>query len=176
MAATGLSPEGLLQAAEYLVPEGRGRPPAARLRRAISTAYYAAFNALTQEVARHFPGTEAQHAVRRLVGHGAVRGVCHDLRASRSVPWLFGKPACHEDLLQFAEDFDALYTHRILADYDHGYLCTKRDAVDAIALAHRAVASLESAREQCPEQLDITCIAAIADERSRRHLLKPRVR
>ena len=43
MAATGLSPEGLLQAAEYLVPEGRGRPPAARLRRAISTVYYAAF-------------------------------------------------------------------------------------------------------------------------------------
>ncbi|MCY3806814.1 MAG: hypothetical protein OXG55_10450 [bacterium] len=175
MAATGLNPEGLLQAAEHLMPEGRGRPSPARLRRAISTAYYAAFAALTQEIAHHFPSTEAQHAVRRLASHGSARTVCRNLRASGTVPWLFGKPACHEDLLQFAEDFDALYTRRILADYDHSYLCTKRDATDAVSLAHRAVASLESARQQCPEQLDMACIATIADERSRRHLLKPRV-
>ena len=171
MTATDLSPQGLLQAAEHLLPEGRGRPASARLRRAVSTAYYAASTALTREVARHFPSAETQHAVRRLVSHGAARSVCHRLQASQTVPWMAGKPACHEDMLRFAEDFDTLYARRILADYDHGYQCTERDATDSVALAQRAVAALESAREQCPEQLDMACVAAIADERSRRSLM-----
>ena len=93
MTVTGLSPEGLLEAAHHLVPAGRGRPRAPRLRRAISTAYYAAFTALTQEVAHHYPGSAAQHAIRRLVSHhgGATasapisgpRRRCRGCRATR---------------------------------------------------------------------------------------------
>ena len=176
MTVTGLSPEGLLEAAHHLVPAGRGRPRAPRLRRAISTAYYAAFTALTQEVAHHYPGSAAQHAIRRLVSHTAARRVCADLRTSASVPWLQGNPACHPHLLRFAEDFESLYARRIVADYDHDYVCTKGDAADALSSAGRATDALASAREECPEQLDIACVAAIADDRRRRHLSKPRTR
>ena len=176
MTVAGLSPEGLLEVAHHLVPAGRGRPRAPRLRRAISTAYYAAFTALTQEVAHHYPGSAAQYAVRRLVSHAAARRVCADLRANSSVPWLRGNPACHPHLLRFAEDFEFLYTRRLAADYDHDYVCTKGDATDALSSAGRATDALASAREECSEQLDIACVAAIADDRRRRHLSKPRIR
>ena len=46
-----LTAEGLLKTAQHLLPSGRGRPPEADLRRAISTAYYAVFCALGDEVA-----------------------------------------------------------------------------------------------------------------------------
>ena len=170
-----LSPEGLLDAARHLVPAGPGRPRVPRLRRAISTAYYAAFAALTQEVAHHYPGNASQHAVRRLVGHGAARNVCAALRANRSVPWLPGSPNCDAHLLRFAEDFESLYSSRIRADYDYDFVCTKQDASNALSLAGRAIDALASAREQCPEQLDVACVAAIADDRRRRQLSKPRI-
>ncbi|MCY4631542.1 MAG: hypothetical protein OXE75_11770 [bacterium] len=170
-----LSPEGLLDAARHLVPVGPGRPRVPRLRRAISTAYYATFAALTQEVARHYPANAARHAVRRLVGHGAVRNVCAAICARASVPWLPGNPSCHPHLLRFAEDFESLFSTRVYADYDHDYACTKEDALNALSVAARAIDALASAREQCPEQLDIACVAAIADDRRRRHLSKPRI-
>lgn len=156
------------------MPVGPGRPRVPRLRRAISTAYDAAFAALTQEVAHHYPANAARHAVRRLVGHGAARNVCAAIRANGSVPWLPGNPHCDPHLLRFAEDFESLFTNRVEADYDHDYACTKEDATEALSLAGRAIEALTSARQQCPEQLDIACVAAIADDRRRRHLSRPR--
>lgn len=172
MASSELSAAGLLDAARHLMPSGRGRPRKPRLRRAISTAYYAAFTALTAEVARHQPAGDARHAVRRLVSHAATRRACRDLHNKRSVPWLRGNPACHPDLLDFAEDFESLYILRHLADYDHEYSCTKLEASDALRLARHAIDALASARKLCPEQLDIFCIAALADDRGRRQISK----
>lgn len=88
------------------------------------------------------------------------------------MPWLHGNPVCHPDLLKFAANFESLYLLRLLADYDHEYLCTKREASTALGQAHRAIDALASARKQCPEQLDILCIAALADDRGRRQISK----
>ena len=107
------------------MPTGRGRPRKPRLRRAISTAYYATFAALTVEVARHYPAGAARLAVRRLVSHAAARRACEDLQRTRTVPWLHGNPPCHPELLAFATNFESLYILRHLADYDHDYSCTK---------------------------------------------------
>ena len=172
MASSELSAKGLLDAAHHLVPTGRGRPRGARLRRAISTAYYATFTDLTSEVARHYPASTARQAVRRLVTHVAARRACADLRKTRSVPWLRGNPACHPDLLRFAANFESLCLLRLLADYDHEYSCTKREASAALGQADSAIEALASARKQCPEQLDILCIAALADDRGRRQISK----
>lgn len=172
MAASELSAKGLLDAARHLVPTGRGRPRRARLRRAISTAYYATFTDLTAEVARHYPASTAKQAVRRLVSHAAARRACADLRRTRSVPWLHGNPVCHPDLLKFAANFESLYLLRLLADYDHEYSCTKREASAALGQAHRAIDARASARKRCPEQPDILCIAALADDRGRRQISK----
>jgi len=96
MASTDLDAAGLLEAAHHLVPAGRGRPRKPRLRRAVSTAYYAAFTALTAQVARHQPAVAAGQGLRRLVSHAAARRACTDLRRTRSVPWIRGNPACHD--------------------------------------------------------------------------------
>ena len=170
VASAELSAAGLLEAAHHLMPTGRGRPRKPRLRRAISTAYYAAFAALTAEVARHYPAGAAQQAVRRLVSHTAARRACADLQRTRSVPWLHGNPPCHPDLLAFATNFESLYILRHLADYDHDYSCTKLEASTALGRAQRAVAALASAREQCSDQLDILCIVTLADDRRRRQI------
>ena len=172
MASAELSAAGLLEAAHHLMPTGRGRPRKPRLRRAISTAYYATFAALTVEVARHYPAGAARQAVRRLVSHAAARRACADLQRTRTVPWLHGNPPCHPELLAFATNFESLYILRHLADYDHEYSCTKLDASSALGRAHRAIDSLASARKQCPEQLDILCVAALADDRGRRQISK----
>lgn len=76
MASTDLDAAGLLEAAHHLVPAGRGRPRKPRLRRAVSTAYYAAFTALTAQVARHQPAVAAGQGLRRLVSHAAARRAC----------------------------------------------------------------------------------------------------
>lgn len=85
MASAELSPEGLLEAARHLVPTGRGRPRKPRLRRAISTAFYAVFVALTLESSVHHPSGAAKKAVHRLVSHTSVRGACKDLASTGTV-------------------------------------------------------------------------------------------
>ena len=172
VASTGFDAAGLLEAAHHLVPAGRGRPRKPRLRRAVSTAYYAAFTALTEEVARHHPAGTAKQGLRRLVNHAAARRACTDLRRTRSVPWLRGNPACHPDLLAFAVNFESLYIARHLADYDHDYSCTKLEASDALRQAQHAIDALSSARDRCSEQLDVLCVAALADDRVRRQISK----
>ena len=167
MASAELSPEGLLEAARHLVPTGRGRPRKPRLRRAISTAYYAAFVALTSEASVHHPFAATKHAVHRLVSHTSARGACKDLTSTGTVRWLPGRPECHSDLLLFARLFESLQDLRYLADYDHEYSCTKPEAVTALERADSAIEALTSARRQCPEQLDILCVATLADDRGR---------
>lgn len=167
MASAELSPAGLLEAARHLVPTGRGRPRKPRLRRAISTPYYATFVALTSEASVHHTSEAAKNAVHRLVSHTSARGACKDLTNTGTVRWLPGHPTCHSDLLLFARNFESLYDLRHLADYDHDYSCTKPEAVTALERAEAAIEALASARRLCPEQLDILCVATLADDRGR---------
>lgn len=167
MASAELSPEGLLEAARHLVPKGRGRPRKPRLRRAISTAYYAAFVALASQASVGYPSGAAKNAVLRLVSHSAARGACKDLTNTGTVRWLPGHPKCHSDLLLFARNFESLYDLRHLADYDHEYSCTKSETLTAIERAEGAIEAPASARRLCPEQLDILCVATLADDRGR---------
>jgi len=167
MTSAELKPEGLLEAARHLVPSGRGRPRKPRLRRAISTAYYATFVALTSEASVHHPSASAKNAMHRLVSHTSARGACKDLTSTGNVRWLLGHPKCHSALLLFARNFESLYDLRHLADYDHDYSCTKLEAVTALERAEDAIEALATARRECPEQLDILCVATLVDERGR---------
>ena len=74
--------------------------------------------------------------------------------------------------MTFAANFESLYVLRHLADYDHEYSCTKLDAAAALGRAETAIEALSSARQLCPEQLDILCVAALADDRGRTRITK----
>ena len=161
-----MTSHGLLEVAESLCPIGPGRPRHAALRRAVSTAYYALFTAVTEEVARLFIPA-VRDTARRMVAHSAARTVFQDLRALLKVPWLEGKPACDEDLLFVARVFADLQAKRHLADYDHTYGPSKGDTGKAIEKARGGVASLRRARSRSPEQLEVACMAMIVGGRVR---------
>lgn len=80
MPAYPIEPDKLLDAAERLAPDqpGRGRAPYTAHRRAVSTAYYAVFHAISERVAETvFPAADAafKRRIRRWIGHGDIRTV-----------------------------------------------------------------------------------------------------
>lgn len=166
-----MTPQGLLDVAESLCPTGPGRPAHAALRRAVSTAYYALFTALAEEVARLFMPT-VRVAARRLLEHSRAQAVFHRLGATGRVPWLEGNPVCHEDLLFVAGVFTDLQAERYMADYDHTYVPNKAETLYAIGYAGDGVRRLKAGRANCREQLEVACLAMIADDRSRRRMVR----
>lgn len=164
-----MKPVDLVDVAKTLCPAGPGRPTHAFLRRSISTSYYAAFTALSIEASRPYSG-DVRLAAMRLIEHGAARDVFNTIKQSGVVPWLGGRPQCDAVLKQFAEDFEALQLVRHRADYDHTFSPTKADALTAIDRAERAILQLKEARNNCPDQLQVVCIAAFANSTLRKRM------
>lgn len=141
---------------------------AAHLRRSISTSYYAAFHALSDEVAAPY-GEGVRENARRLLDHGAARQVAEQL-AKGKMPWLAGDGKCSDHLQEFGEDFEKLQNSRHLADYDLAYTPTRHDATQAVKQARRIVEVLRSARVDCKDQLDATCVAMVANHALRNRM------
>lgn len=173
-----LTPKGLIDCALLLVPTGRGRPPEAALRRAVSTAYYAVFCALGDEVARPYE-PPLSLSIRRLVAHGSAFKALAELTrhdrptGSDLLRWHPHAPACDPDLAEFGILFCELRASREKADYDHLWTATKRDAVDAVRRAERAIECLSTAARNAPAQVQAVCVAAIAGSDSARNRLRP---
>lgn len=156
-----IEPEKLLEVAGRLAPAspGRGRLAYTAHRRAVSTAYYAVFHALTDRVAKAV-FTEAdqsfQRKVQRWIGHGNVRTVA--LWVSQLQGASTGSPPPHiatllvpatgdahvdNDTLAIADGFLTLNEKRERADYDHDAIFTRPDTLGHIALARDVVATIE---------------------------------
>lgn len=158
-----MNPDGLIRVAEYLIGAGSSEPSAESefLRRSISTSYYAAFTGLCLEVGRVY-SPEVALTAQRLVSHTQAREVCDKLTQPESkLQWLRGKPECNTCLRSFSQDFSYLQLRRMRADYDPLYTVRQRDADQALRKAKSALASLETARNDCPEQLQTLCIVSI---------------
>jgi hypothetical protein len=152
-----IEPDKLLDAADRLAPAvaGRGRPPYTAHRRAVSTAYYAVFHAITGRVVETvFPSADDafRHRVRRWIGHGDIRNVAgwvSQLQGTKSgtppphIAALLspagGPPYIDADTVTIADGFLELNDKREQADYDHDAVFPRRDALTHIALAQRVV-------------------------------------
>lgn len=136
MPAYPIEPDKLLDAADRLAPAsvGRGRPPYTAHRRAVSTAYYAAFHALTSRVAALvFPDADAavRQRVRRWIAHADIATVCRWVSGLHGTG-SYGVPPHIRTLLAprgnasnidahtvaIADSFLELYEKRMEADYD----------------------------------------------------------
>lgn len=127
-----IDPEQLLQLARReLAAGGHGAPRQVNLRRAGSTAYYAVFHALCNEIANTFwkSNGEAWNLFYRALDHGATRQRCESL-----------DPRLAVSFQDFAHAFVELQQFRNRCDYDPVFRITKaaldrtiRDAADAIA-------------------------------------------
>lgn len=154
-----VAPDELLGLAQHLTGRAGGpaEPPAAWLRRAISTAYYALFHELVSwSVARALsePDREQERwAVSRWFQHAEIRQVSlwvsalafDDKGVPAGVAALFGGADAAKQIpaeLQFvAESFVALHKARQSADYDPALDLTRADAITLIDLAATAIST-----------------------------------
>lgn len=133
-------PTDLLEVARSLVADARRS--GASDRRATSTAYYALFHALAEQVAtvlagRPTRGTEVWARAYRAFDHRAAREACRDLTRAKNGP---------ERTRRVAEVFVTLQEWRHRADYDSDFDATEGYARRAVALAEIAMDELAGLR------------------------------
>lgn len=154
--------EKLLELAEHLVPakKGRGRPSYTHHRRAVSTAYYAVFHAITGRVAAVvFPTapSHVQRRARRWINHADIAGICswvqtisdggtppkaaETLRDPSTGAW----PFVDGDTTDIGEAFLELMDKRHDADYEHDVVFTRSDTLTHLQDARQAVTRITAA-------------------------------
>lgn len=143
--------EHLLEQAERLIaPAGPGAPRQVDLRRAISSAYYAAFHAVLAAAADEFVGrprrSETAYGLAyRRIDHGALRDLCAELNKP-SLPARYKRyepdAGFGSDLPMFARYVVELQQRRQAADYDPMIRLKRSDALLAVGSARSALARL----------------------------------
>ena len=149
-----ISPEKLLDAARALAGKGRGRPRSMFLRRAISSAYYALFHAISLQAMAHVASNcsqEEQLLLARSVSHDAISSVCQWIARGNKGP---AHAAALADSLRgtpidyVANIFLDLQEQRHAVDYDHLAQVSKPSAVAAIGDAEEAIVRLNRAGQR----------------------------
>ena len=129
-------------------PTGPGRPRQIRLRRALSTAYYAMFHALCRSnaetligSAQVMQGTESWVWAYRALNHGPAKNKMAGYRPNGQI---------HQDIASFSRVFSNLQEHRHDADYDPRKVYTRREVDTLINQAEVAIETFEavSARDR----------------------------
>lgn len=161
-----IDPNKLLDHASQLAGEeaGRGRPSYTNHRRAVSSAYYAAFHQVTEQVARGlFPNSEAfQPQARRSVTHAAVYDVCRWVTGAAGGPQhlrsvvdvLKQDPA----VTAVADSLMALKEAREEADYDHTRPFNKRETLTFLEEARFTVSELQAASGSLPDLMALIAL------------------
>ena len=135
-----MNPHGLMEVARTLTESGHAPPTQARLRRAVSTAYYAMFHCLAASAADLFIGTErnpAWHRTYRALEHGRARSACRQAQTMPEFP---------AEIRDFAEAFVVLQIERQQADYALDTTAYRTsDVLGYIVSVERAISRFEQA-------------------------------
>ena len=133
-----VNPHDLMEVARALTESGHAPPTQARLRRAVSTAYYAMFHCLAASAANLFIGTErnpAWHRTYRALEHGRARTACRQAQAMPEFP---------VEIRDFADAFVVLQIERQKADYALDTAVYRQsDVLDYIVSAEQAISRFE---------------------------------
>lgn len=128
--------DDLLVTARQLAKARPSKPRQADLRRAISTAYYAAFHALAHECGDRFVGTNktsrstrAWAQAYRALEHGFAKQQCRKA-ADKGFP---------DRIVQFADAFLSLQEERHRADYDPTATYTRAETFISVQTAQQAI-------------------------------------
>lgn len=146
-------------------------PDDATVRRAVSTAYYALFHAITYEATLMFDASRMgeSHILRRVYSHSTMKTCCGQF----SKPWLndtiaakVGKPGnagylVPMDVRVIAKAFVDLQQLRHDADYNHAASLTATEAATAVQLATDGILKLSSARQGFPSDLGVFLLAML---------------
>ena len=132
----------LIETARALTESGRAPPTQAKLRRAVSTAYYAMFHCLAGAAADLLAGNRRSpegHQVYRAIEHGKARSACQQQGDMRAFPM---------EIRGFADTFVELQKARQQADYALEGEYSKRDVLAMIDTAVGAIDQFEQADVQ----------------------------
>jgi hypothetical protein len=149
-----INPQHLLDQANLLLAATPGRKPRqVNLRRAISTAYYAAFHKLLIAAADEFVGKTMRNSARyaliyRSVDHGQIRRLCEEaIRQQPSPKYRKFLPtgSFDQEIKTFANNLLLLQAQRHAADYDPSELLTSVECMFAVYLANDAISSIDGA-------------------------------
>jgi uncharacterized protein (UPF0332 family) len=166
----------LLSLSDDLVASGAGRPRQANLRRAISSAYYAAFyvfceravgSVLTQSDSKGKLGRRLQRTIEHARAVEAAKCFANSNQRTGKIGALLGANATRsKDLSDFCKNFVYLYEARHLADYDFSKQVSRADARMAVQRASAAVAALSRVADT-HEEFKVLMLASIAKQLER---------
>lgn len=156
-----IEPDKLLVAATQLAPAtvGRGRPSYTAHRRAVSTAYYAVFHAMSaRTVQTVFPAADALFVrrIQRWINHGdlaqvsrwmgQMSGTVRDT-PPKHIGELLRLTPVHQDsdVTAIASGFREMDEKREQADYDHAAVFTRPDTLRLIEVARDTVQLVDAA-------------------------------
>jgi hypothetical protein len=148
-----IEPKQLLEVARLLSsPPTRGAPVQGKLRRAISSAYYALFHHLVQAATAEFVGANRKlpsfGIVYRSFEHAQMRKTCGQVLQPNLSPELkkaVGLAVFGPDLRRCATFFVELQQQRHEADYDPMVKISLSDTKSAVTKAASAIAAFDGA-------------------------------
>ncbi len=148
-------PEHLLEQAEHLAKREKQRPRQARLRRAVSTAYYALFHLLIHEATLNWKQVDQRATLARFFEHGKMKAAserqmkaCKDFFKATPGPAQGQEWDCFYHLQKIAGTFVQSQQQRHTADYDNATQWTRTEVETQVSLVREAFGSWKAIRKQ----------------------------
>jgi uncharacterized protein (UPF0332 family) len=163
-----LDPADLLAVARHLADPGAALPLSdARLRRAVSTAYYAVFHKVLRAASQRFMGPDQEHSagyvlLYRGFDHKHMKTVCEALQVSTlkdKYKHHLRKSAVSQDMRDFAGIFPAPRDLRHRADYDPA---AEFQPSDVLSIVDSAAVAMDAFDRVAPdEQADVLTLLLV---------------
>jgi hypothetical protein len=152
--------EQLVEHARMLAELDPTRPKQVHLRRATSAAYYAVFHVASDELSNAFRPAVRPSAA-RLLKHREAKESAARISNNGLLNVLDPPGACPPDLKRAASDFVMLQGGRHLADYSVASTFSRKQVLDLVDRAERAVNILRESRTSCPDDLQAFLLALL---------------
>ncbi len=168
--------DDLIELAEFIAKRDAGRPKQASLRRAISTAYYAVFHYLIDEVCSAQIGTQNtqrpyRHALSRAFAHTVMKQACSGFGGGtlkhsviKGLPRnQLGNYVVPKKIQNIAATFAELQEKRHLADYDLAERFKRSEVLTMIDQAKSHVEKFRSFAVCDDRKYFLACLSAWKD-------------
>ena len=134
--------DDLLRDAHHLAGRGGQNPKQSSLRRAVSTAYYALFHLLIADFVSNWRLTDQRARLGRMFEHRKMSGAVLKLQDKKN------PTAVEAELQKVISAFAPLQEDRYKADYDVGWIWSRTDVTNTLAIAEDAFKRWRSIRTE----------------------------
>lgn len=133
--------DDFLEDAHYLADKGVTEDRQSFMRRAISTAYYAAFHLFVEDFVEHWEFPEQRARLGRMFQHGAMRTSFTPMDKNNPTP-------LEKELIVVTRSFWQLQKDRQRADYDSGWKLVETNVRNSVRLAEDVFAKWRKIKDE----------------------------